>query len=333
MKSIGPEVVAYWIAGLLYGVAAAFQIVAFIQKKKEFSDIAIKIAWLGLASHTVNFMLPAVKQSYTGICSFDKVVGGVTWMGMIAFVGATLAHKAVRPAATLILPVSFGMMVVGGILPCHPLGPSPVFKGWQLWLHVMSGGFTYGFALLAAAMSLFYVQKANGKTGYPYDELPELKALDQMKDRFFLTAVVLSTLMIHFGLLWAYMNLPAEFIANTGNSIRYLATAYWTVFALWAFLRYGLRWTGKKLVWYAPVSLVIVMVFTFYLAPFQERGYHRGPFFPPYDKPQQLKKLYLQPKPAAKAVPENTKNIRAAVSPVDQKADKVMIVSVNSGIK
>jgi hypothetical protein len=197
----------------------------------------------------------------------------------------------------------------------------------------MAGGFTYGFALLAATMSLFYVQKAKGKTGYPYDELPDLKSLDQMKDRFFLTAVVLATLMIHFGLLWARMNLPAEFIANTGKSILYLTWTYWTVFALWVVLRYGLHWTGKKLVWYAPVSLVFVMVCTFYLAPFQERGYHRGPFFAPYDKPQQMKKLYLQPKPAANAMPDNAKNLRAAVSSVDKKADKVMIVSDNSRIK
>jgi len=246
-------------------------------------------------------------------------------MGMIAFVGATLAYKAVRPAATLILPVSFGMMVVGGILPCHPLGPSPVFKGWQLWLHVIGGGFTYGFALLAASMALFYMRKAKGKTGYPYDEMPGLEALDQMKDRFFLAAVVLATLMVHFAILWVHMNLPAEFVSRAGNSISILVWSYWMVFAIWLGLRYGLRWTGKKLAWYAPVALVLVMVFTFYLAPFKETSYHTGPFFPPYDQPQHMKQFLINgEKVESKAADKPVENGGSASSleKTDHKTDK-----------
>lgn len=245
-------------------------------------------------------------------------------MGMIAFVGATLANKAVRPAAILILPVSFGMMVVGGILPCHPLGPSPVFKGWQLWLHVIGGGFTYGFALLSASMALFYMRKAKGITGYyPYDELPELDVLEQLKDRFFLTAAALSTIMIHFAILWVHMVLPAEFVSRAGNSISVLVWSYWMIFAVWVGLRYGLRWTGRKLVWYAPAALVLVMASTFYFAPFTERSYHTGPFFPPYDQPQHMKQLLLK---ESNVKPDSSIEQNAPVSSVDKvdhkKADK-----------
>jgi len=258
------------------------------------------------------------------------VVGGTTWMGMIAFVGATLYYRAVRPAAVLILPVSFAMMMVGGILPCHPLGPSPVFKGWQLWLHVIGGGFTYGFAFLAAAMSLFYMAKAKGKTGYPYDELPELGVLDKMKDQFFLAAVVLATLMIHFAILWVHMKLPAEFVSRAGNSISVLVWSYWMIFAVWLGLRYGLRWTGRKLVWYAPVALIVVMVCTFYFAPFTERSYHTGPFFPPYDQPQHMKPFLLNSNMESNGKPDTSVKQNAPVSSLDKvdhnkvdKAEKV----------
>ena len=67
MKNIGPEVVAYWIAVVFYGIAAAIQLQAFFQKKKNLADTAMKVAWLGLIFHSINFMLPAVRQSYTGI--------------------------------------------------------------------------------------------------------------------------------------------------------------------------------------------------------------------------------------------------------------------------
>jgi len=67
MKPIGPEVVCYWIAAVLYGTAAAMQILAFAQKKKNLADMAMNVALLGLIAHSVNFFLPAVRQNYTGL--------------------------------------------------------------------------------------------------------------------------------------------------------------------------------------------------------------------------------------------------------------------------
>jgi len=67
MKSIGPEVVFYWIAVSLYGAAAIMQVTAFFRKKKNLADMAMNVAWVGLLAHSVNFFLPAVRQSYTGI--------------------------------------------------------------------------------------------------------------------------------------------------------------------------------------------------------------------------------------------------------------------------
>lgn len=67
MKPIGPEVVFYWIAAVLYGIAAVMQIMAFVQKKKNFADMAMNVAWAGLLAHSVNFFLPAVRLNYTGL--------------------------------------------------------------------------------------------------------------------------------------------------------------------------------------------------------------------------------------------------------------------------
>lgn len=219
------------------------------------------------------------------------MVGGTTWMGMMTFVGASLVYRAVRPVGVLILPVSFGLMVLGGMLPCHPLGPSPVFKGWQLWFHVLGGGFSYGFALLAATLGLFYYLKAKGKTGYPYDQLPDLEVLDRLNYRFSLVAFVLATIMIHFAVLWVHMKLPGDYIAKAGNSISVLVWGYWMIFAVWVGMRWGLHWRGKKLALYSPIALILAMLCLFYFAPFKEKGYHTGPFFPPYNQPEHMKQF------------------------------------------
>lgn len=242
---------------------------------------------------------------------------------MIAFVGASIAYKPVRLAGVLILPVSFGMMMVGGILPCHPLGPSPVFKGWQLWLHVIGGGFSYGFALLAAAMGLFYMLKLKGKTGYPYDQLPELEILDRLNKHFALISFILATIMIHFAVLWVHMKLPAEFVARAGNSISVLVWSYWAVFVVWLGLRYGLGWKGKRLAMYSPVALILVMVFIFYVAPFTEKGYHTGPFFPPYDQPEHMKQFLKNKESAVKPATSNGQNGQVSTPAKVDKVDKV----------
>lgn len=67
MKPIGPEIVCFWIAAVLYGVAATLQLLAVFQKKKYLTDYAMKIAWIGLITHSFNFFLPAVRQNYTGL--------------------------------------------------------------------------------------------------------------------------------------------------------------------------------------------------------------------------------------------------------------------------
>jgi multisubunit Na+/H+ antiporter MnhF subunit len=67
MKPIGPEVVCFWIAAVLYGVAAIMQILAVLQKKKNLADMAMNVALLGLIAHSANFFLPAVRHNYTGL--------------------------------------------------------------------------------------------------------------------------------------------------------------------------------------------------------------------------------------------------------------------------
>lgn len=241
-------------------------------------------------------------------------------MGMMAFVGASVLYRGVRPVGVVILPVSFGLMVLGGLLPCHPLGPSPVFKSWQLWMHVIGGGFSYGFALLAASMGLFYLLKAKGKTGYPYDQLPELEVLDRLNYRFVLISFILATIMVHFAVLWAHMKLPADYVARAGNSIILLVWGYWLVYAVWLGLRWGLRWRGRKLALYSPLALILVMVFTFYVAPFREKSYHTGPFFPPYDSPEHMNQ-FLKNKGSA-LNPNKPINQSRAV-PLSDKGNKV----------
>lgn len=278
--NMNPDVRVYWTATVIYGLAAILYILSFVKKKEKFAGWAINFAWLGFIIHALGVFYPAITHKYTHICSFYKVIGGTVMMGMFVFLTASLVKKEIRPGALLILPLFFGLMVLGGVMPCHPLGPSPVYKGWQLWGHVSGAGFNFGFASLAAAVGLLYLLKAKGKTGYPYDQLPDLEVLDRLNYRFVLVAFGLASVMVCFGSLWAYMKFgmvkKTLFLAG-------IVWGFWSIYAVSLGLRWFLHWRGRKLALYSPLALILVMLFMFYMAPFREKNYHSGPFFPPYN--------------------------------------------------
>ncbi len=277
--NMNPDVRVYWSATVIYGLAALLYILSFVQKKENFSGVAMKFAWLGLIVHAIGTFYPAITHKYTHICSFYKVMGGTTMIGMFVFLTMSTVKKEIKPAALMIMPLFFGLMVLGGLIPCHPLGPSPVYKGWQLWGHVTGAGFNFGFASLAAATGMLYLIKAKGKTGYPYDQLPSLETLDRWNYRFVLVAFFFACAMVASASLWAIMKFgmvkKTMFLAS-------IVWGFWSIYAVALGVRWFLRWQGKKLAFYSPVALILVMSIMFYMAPFGEKNYHSGPFFYPY---------------------------------------------------
>jgi ABC-type transport system involved in cytochrome c biogenesis permease subunit len=278
--NMNPDVRIYWTAAVIYGVAALLYIFALLRKEEKLANIGIKFAWVGFIVHATGTLWPAITHQYTHICSFYKVIGGTVMMGMFVFLGASLAKKAVKPGGLLILPITFGLMVLGGAMPCHPLGPSPVYKGWQLWGHVTGGGLNYGFALLAAAMGVLYLLKERGKTGYPYDQIAELEVLDRLNYRFILVAFIMAATMVVFANVWAYMKFG---LMKKTILLGLIVWGFVSIYAVSLGLRWFLHWSGRRLAIYSPVALLLVFMFLFYLAPFKEKNYHSGPFFPPYN--------------------------------------------------
>ncbi len=278
--NMNPDVRVYWTATVIYGLAALLYVLSFVQKKEHFAGLAMKFAWLGFIVHALGTFYPAITHKYTHICSFYKVMGGTVVIGMFVFLTMSTVKKETKPAALLILPLFFGLMVLGGLIPCHPLGPSPVYKGWQLWGHVTGAGFNFGFASLAAASGLLYLLKAKGKTGYPYDQLPSLETLDRLNYRFVMVAFIFACAMVASASLWAYMKFgmvkKTMFLAS-------IVWGFWSIYAVSLGLRWFFHWKGRKLAFYSPVALLLVMLVMFYMAPFGERNYHSGPFFYPYN--------------------------------------------------
>ena len=126
--NMNPDVRVYWIATIIYGVAALLYILSFVQKKENFSGLAMKFAWTGLIVHVLGTFYPAITHKYTHICSFYKVMGGTTMIGMFVFLTMSAVKKEIKPAALLILPLFFGFDGVGRSDPVSSIG---TFTGIQ----------------------------------------------------------------------------------------------------------------------------------------------------------------------------------------------------------
>lgn len=278
--NMNPDVRVYWSATMIYGIAALLYVLSFIRQKERLASLGMKLAWVGFVVHAAGTFYPAVTHQYTHICSIYKVMGGTVVIGMFVFLSMTIMKKEIIPAAVLVLPLFFGLMVTGGLLPCHPLGPSPVYKGWQLWGHVTGAGFNFGFAALAAAVGLLYLLKAKGGTGYPYDRLPSLEVLDRFNYRFVMVAFIFACCMMASASLWAIMKFG---MVKKTMFLAFMFWGFWSLYALPLGMRWFLKWNGKRLAYYSPVALVLVMSALFYMVPFGEKNYHSGPFFYPYN--------------------------------------------------
>jgi len=281
-----PDVFAFWVATAIYALSTVFLIMGFLSKREKFASFGMILVWIGFFAQTFCISWPAITNQYTHICSFYKVLGSLVWMGMFVFLCVSLVKKEIIPAGLLILPISFVLMMLGGLIPGHPLGASPMYKGWKLWSHITAGGFNFGFALLAGGTGFLYLikEKVKGKTGYPYDQLPDLEVLDRLNYRFVQTAFILATIMVSMGSLYAYLKFG---IVRKTIVLGALVWGFWSIYAIVLGLRRFAHWRGRKPAIYSLIALLLVMIFMFYAAPFRENSYHSGPFYVPYDLEKQ----------------------------------------------
>src|SRR6266498_2394112 len=97
--NMNPDVRVYWTATVIYGIAALLFILSFVQKKQNFSGLARKFAWVGLLVHATGTFYPAITHKYTHICSFYKVMGGTTMIGMFVFLSMSELKKELQSSA------------------------------------------------------------------------------------------------------------------------------------------------------------------------------------------------------------------------------------------
>jgi cytochrome c-type biogenesis protein CcsB len=165
------------------------------------------VLWAAVALHAASFAARSASAGYPAVVNFGEAL---SLLGLVLVVAFLVAQRRapVLALSAVVVPIAFGVTLAatalkGGVRPLPPVLHS-------MWLPVHVGLAILGDALLALAGSasvLYLVQDRRLKArriGGAQPHLPSLETLDRLSHRSVVWGLVLLTLAIVTGIVWAH---------------------------------------------------------------------------------------------------------------------------------
>jgi len=266
------EQVLFWAAVAFYGVSAFSFILAFIARSEKLFTGGVVAATVGFIPHVLSI---AVRWGVGGVNPFITISESITLgMGVSVFLllAVDLRTRAVRPLGVLVMPVVFAMMGWAGTLRADPTGRlAPALQSGWLWVHIIGASTGFAAVLIAAALGLLYLLKANRQGGV-YDRLPAVEVIDELSYRFVVGGFTLYGVMIVSGAFWA--NQIKGMFWNW-DPVEIWSLVSWLVYGIYLHLRITFGWRGRRLAIYALAAMV-AMIVSYWGIPFAVETFHSG---------------------------------------------------------
>jgi ABC-type transport system involved in cytochrome c biogenesis permease subunit len=261
----------FWLAVILYGISSLFYLFSFIKRKVRFIRWGVFFAGMGLLSHTVCISLYWTQPGYRSFSTF-QIINDASWAGAFVFLLSCLIARFVSSTGILIMPITV-FLQIWAVISEKKIGETPpAFETPWFWIHVITSALAYGLVLVAGAIGLLYLLKTKHAGDAFYEQLPDLKKLDNANYLFIGPGFVMLTLMIISGALWTN-NVYGSYWAWDPLEVQSLIA--WLVYAIWLHMRLTFGWRGKKLAWYSIIALP-VMVIAIWGIPLFPEMFHRG---------------------------------------------------------
>jgi cytochrome c-type biogenesis protein CcsB len=194
-------------AAALYFVATVVALSAIASQRALPERLLRWVLWGGIALHVASFVSRSATAGYLAVANFGETL---SFLGLAVVAAFLVIQRRLRVLAlsAVVVPLAFGLTLAatalkGGVQPLPPVLHS-------VWLPVHVGLAILGDALLALAGSasvLYLVQdrrlKAHRVRGLE-PHLPSLETLDRLSHRSVVWGLVLLTLAILTGIVWAH---------------------------------------------------------------------------------------------------------------------------------
>ncbi len=267
MTSIETQLVLLWLAVSFCFLATVcfFSALSFKQEKlQNYGVTCAHIAILPMAAALVLRWIQTGHVPSIGAYEVYTIYAG----GVLLFYSIIQYWKPkVTIAGTVVLPVATLMTGIG-VMSSTELTelPKTYFTYW-LGIHMLFATLALGGVLVAAGLSIAYLvkgrQTAGGRGNPLLEKLPDLDRLDYLGHRITLFAFLMIGIMIASGAVWAYKSWGRYW---GWDPIETWSLISWLVYGLYLHLRLtGIK--GKLASW-LHIAVVVIVVFSFYGAPY-----------------------------------------------------------------
>lgn len=268
------ELQLLWTALVIYTVAGftaiGATVLAFDAKRAQRLVFALIVA--GLVLHATSMGLRWERIGHGPFITLFEILSSNVWSLLLVFALAYWRVPAVRPAATVVMPILFVMM--GWLLVTSP-GEGhfpPTYRTVWLYIHVLFGKVFLGSVLVAVGIAGVILLRRMRGGGARFARLPDSVKLENLAFRFMILGFVFETLMLVAGAIWAQDAWG-----------RYWA---WDPLETWAFLTWltlaffvHARVTWRLQPQHSALFIIAVFVLaflTFFGVPFVSTAPHKG---------------------------------------------------------
>jgi HemX protein len=252
---------AFWIATILYGVAAIGFLVAFLQDKPGWLRSARIVLTLAFLAHGVDIGWRGVERVHPA-ASVREALGFLAWIIAGGYLAASLRYR-LDLAGAILSPIVVGVLAAARL---SPVGAPQEDLSLLGRIHISLATVGVGVFALASALAAIYLLEERNLKRKKFDAMSfkhpdaSLNALDSLSQRLVQAGFLVFTAAVALGIAW---------VAQRGDSMMRpeypIAIITWMTYAALVAVRLGLGWRGRRTAWMAlggfAAALVVLAIY------------------------------------------------------------------------
>jgi len=250
------------LASFLYLFGSIAYLVYIIFLKENLSKLALTIASIGFASHTLALITRYAEAGHTPVTNLHESLSFFAWMMMGVLLIVNSKYK-VKILGAFITPIALILMLFAFTLPREILPLAPVLRSFWHPFHVVFAFLGNAIFALAFCCGVMYLiqekQLKSKKLGAITKRLPPLKVLDDLNYQSLKFGFPLLTLGIITGAVWANYAWGRYWDWDPKETWSLIT---WLLYAALLHQRLTVGWRGRKAAIMAIVGFLAVL-FTF----------------------------------------------------------------------
>ena len=253
------EIIAMWVALLLYVVATVLFVFGVIFTKERLLGKALAVTAAGLVPQVFAVAVRWIRLGHGPYIGYYELANALTLCTVALFVYSTWRNRRLITTGIGIMPVA-AMMLGAAMLASKADFPiTSSLASYWLFIHVVFANVAFAALAIAFGYALVYIireRSGDGPWARRLASLPAQEVVDDLVGRFVLAGFLLWGIMIVTGAIWANESWGRYW---SWDPIETWSLIVWLIYAVFLHLRYTMRWKGERLAWFSVISMPIAL--------------------------------------------------------------------------